>query len=101
MSITAVRTYAPRPPGSEKITCTEVTFDSSYPTGGEPTTFGDLGLSNVVFAICQIKVPGGTATAACDYDVTNQKIVAYNTTAQVGSGVDLSALVVKVLAFGT
>lgn len=93
--------YGPKVPGSEKFTCTDVTMSASYTTGGEAVAAANLGLSSVLYAVAVVRVPGGTASCNATYDLTNSKVIIYNTTAQVGNGVDLSACIVRVLAFGS
>lgn len=56
----------------------EATFDSDYPTGGEPLTPNDLGFQSVKWAEV---TPTGAYTFK--YDVTTQKLIAYN----MGQGV--------------
>lgn len=88
--------------GNRKVTVTDVTFDSSYPTGGEPVTPSDLRLNYVDHATCNIVGVGGTVNVTnAYYDKTNQKIVAVDETpAEVASTSDLSTLVVRVRAQG-
>lgn len=89
--------------GSRKRTVTDVTFDNSYPTGGEPVTAAQLGaLQRVDSAICQIKAVGGTVNVtSVFYDEANDKLVAYDETpAEVADQADLSTLVVRVFADG-
>ena len=40
-------TYGPEVPGNRKVVHGTVTFDSSYPTGGEAVTLADLGLNRL------------------------------------------------------
>lgn len=90
--------------GNKKVTCTEVTLDSSYPTGGEPLTASDLGLRVVDFAITTVKsaTGGGQNVANAYYDVPTAKLLVYDETpAEAGNTNDLSALVVQVVAFGS
>lgn len=88
--------------GSRRVTVTDVTLDSSYPTGGEAITAAQLGLNTVLFAICNVKAVGGTVNVAnAYYDSANAKIKVYDETpAEAANAADLSSLVVRVLAFG-
>lgn len=88
--------------GSQKETITDVTFDSSYPTGGEAITPADLSLNRIDSATCEIKTVGGTVNVAnAHYDEVNSKIVVYDETpAEVGNGNSLATLVVRVKARG-
>ena len=81
--------------GTLKVTFRTLTFDSSYPTGGEPLTAADLGLSTVVFATAQNK-----SGYSFEYDIANAKLLAYwvdtstdgAAMAQVADTTDLNAL---------
>lgn len=82
-----------------KSTVTDVTFDSSYPTGGEAITPADLGMSNVIDATCEVRAKGATVTNVY-YDRTNAKLVANAAAAEVANTTDLSTVVVRVRAIG-
>lgn len=88
--------------GDKRVTFTSVTFDNSYPTGGEPITAAQLGLSRVDFALCNIKAVGGTVNVANAYfDQANMKIKIYDETpAEAGNTSDYSTLTVVVMAVG-
>lgn len=47
MAATVSVTYGPEVPGNRKVVHGTVTFDSSYPTGGEDVTLADLGLNRL------------------------------------------------------
>lgn len=90
--------------GKKRQVVTEVTLDSSYPTGGEAITAAQLGLSKVDVAICETNT-GHIA----QYDKANAKIkmyyadydaVADGALIQVPNATDLSAVVVTVVAYG-
>lgn len=58
--------------GSRYLNIRHVDFDTSYPTGGEPLTFEDLGFSrapDVVIALPKTRV--------FEYDSANEKLKAY------------------------
>lgn len=88
--------------GSRRVTVTDITLDSSYPTGGEAVTAANLGLSTVLFAICNVKAVSGTVNIAnAYYDQANSKLKIYDETpGEVANAADLSSNVVRVLAFG-
>lgn len=100
MAVTATRAVLPFVPGAGRITVTDVTFDASYPTGGEPLTAADLGLAVVDFGIATVKVAGTGSVTAVAYDVANAKLLAYAAAAQIASTTDLSAVTATVVAFG-
>jgi hypothetical protein len=100
MAVTPTRVAGPEVPGAERRTVTDVLFDASYPTGGEPLTASDLGLSTVAFASASVKVAGTGAVTAVFYDIANAKLLAYTASAQVANTTDLSAVTVEVVAWG-
>lgn len=86
----------------EKFVEADVTFDSSYPTGGEDVTPSAVGLRNIVRVVRVFEVyPDGATSAATNtdgYDVvpvitnTSVKLRAYTTSGQVANTTDLSAV---------
>jgi hypothetical protein len=100
------RVQAPRVPGAEKRTVTRITFDNSYPTGGEVVAPEDLGLQRVVFA--QAEVVHGSESAEllvtnADYDVANEKLKLLDakTGKELADTKDASKVVVQVVAWGS
>ncbi len=87
--------------GNMKVAVVEVTFDSSYATGGESLTASDLGLQKVHFAICNIVDVGADTVNVTNayYDKTASTVVLIDETPAVVTG-DVSAVVVQVVAFG-
>ena len=93
--------------GNRKVIVADVTMDSSYPTGGESMTAGDLGLQKV--SMVQANPNAGYIP---EYDHTNSKLKVYRQKdpanaggadiplPEVGSTVDLSAVVFRVMATG-
>lgn len=81
---------------------TDVTFDDSYPTGGEDVSPADLGLHRVNFAIATIKSGAGAVNvASAHYDPTSAKLVVRDETlAEIDDEADLTDLVIQVAAFG-
>ena len=83
----------------------DVTFDSSYPTGGETLDFTTLGFDTVLAVIPAGKTTGGYEFA---YDYGNSKIIAYwvdtsvdgAAMAQVANTTDLSAVVARFVVIG-
>lgn len=60
--------------GNRDCVIVDVTFDSSYPSGGESLTAADLGLSKIEFVS-----PGVTDTGyVTRYDYVNSKLLAYD-----------------------
>lgn len=79
----------------------DVTFDSSYPTGGEAVTLNHI--SAPVFGIATIKSSTTTDgdTVAVYYNASTGKILAYTSGGgQVSNTTDLSGLVVQLVVWG-
>lgn len=103
MAVTNTRLISSEVFGSRRVTCTEVAFDSAYPTGGESVSAADLGLAVVDFSITTIKsaTGGGVNVANAYYNKDTGKVLVYDETpAQAANNADLSALVVQIVAFG-
>ena len=89
--------------GNKRVSVAEVTFDNSYPTGGEALTATDLGLTSVDFAITTVvsATGAGVNVANAFYEVDSDVVLVYDETpAQVANASDLSNVVVQVVAFG-
>jgi hypothetical protein len=67
--------------GNKKKRTVTITFDSSYPTGGEALTAGDLGVSGrtliEVIPHGAFRNTDATLGIVVSYDHTNSKLVAY------------------------
>lgn len=95
----------PEVPGNRKFVTATVTFDSSYATGGEAITLGSLGLNRLDF-IWAVTQDG--YVPAWDGSTTAPKVKLFwvDTTtdgaalAEVPSTTDVSAVVVRIFAFG-
>ena len=83
--------------GSAKGTISTITFDSSYPTGGEDLTAADLGLTQVFGIIPMLGIGGYTFS----FVQSTGKLLAYNGTTQIANAANLSTVVVDILAIGT
>lgn len=90
--------------GKKRQAVTEITMDSSYPTGGEAVTAAQLGLATVDVALCSTNT-GHIA----QYDKANAKIklyyadydaVADGALIEVPAATDVATVVVTVVAFG-
>jgi hypothetical protein len=100
MATTNSRVVVPFVPGAERVTVTDVTFDSSYPTGGESVTAADLGLTSVTFAITSIKTAGTGSVTEAFYVTSTGLLKAYTAAAEVANATDLSAVTAQIVAFG-
>lgn len=103
VSVTTLQTA--RPPGAERRTVTEITFDNSYLEGGEPLTAAQLSLKKVIFAACEIINGSEEATVRptnCYYTPATEKIhlIDSATGKEVASTKDMSKVKVQVEAYG-
>lgn len=81
--------------GNQRMTVTSVTFDDSYPTGGEALTAADLGLNVIDQAIVY-------ATSGYAAEWAGDLLVVYASAGtEVTDATDLQTLTVQVLAFGS
>lgn len=104
MALTVNITYRDRD-GQSHRSYADITFDSSYPTGGEALALTTLGLAR---HLREIRFSEVSAGYQLEYDRTNEKVKAYwvDTTvdgaamAEVANTTDLSTLTAKVVAIG-
>jgi hypothetical protein len=90
--------------GKRKITFSDVTFDSSYATGGLAFAASGSKLNVASNKIVGVAVIGGNAASAAyriTYDTANKKLLAYSGASQVASTTDLSAITVRVAVYST
>lgn len=94
--------------GLHKVWVGEITFDSSYATGGEELKKADFGFAQGTSFVFINPVTAGAAFSF-GYDYANEKLVAYwgdnaNAAAarfvEVAAATDLSAIKVRVMAMG-
>lgn len=105
MAASVAVTYGPEVPGNRKVVHGTVTFDSSYPTGGEAVSLADLGLNRLDW-LETLTTDG--YVPAWDGSVSAPKIKLFwvDTTvdgaalAEVASTTDASAVVVRFRATG-
>lgn len=95
--------FGPEVPGSRKEVYGTVTFDSSYPTGGEAFVPAEFGLDRLDW----LQVAGATGyLAVWDGSVTAPKILLYRQTAATGALVEVpnttnvSTVTVRIRAVG-
>lgn len=80
-----------------KAVTATVTFDASYPTGGESLPLAQLGLNT-----CDLVLVSGGAGYPIEYDYANKKLKAYATAGvEVTNETDLHTVSCKIIAFGT
>lgn len=84
--------------GDQRVVFDTVTFDSSYPTGGEAVVATDFGLTSL-FTIIPLSDNGTNVIA---FDKTNSKLLAYvrTTGVEVANATDLSASVTHLMVIG-
>lgn len=107
MALTAARVTVGGLPyrvyGGKKHTVTDLTFDSSYPAGGEAVTPANLNLNKIDrVENIEITTVGGTVNVAnVTFDAANSKLIVYDETpAEVTDTATLATLVVRVTAEG-
>jgi len=94
----------PEVPGNRKFVTADVTFDSSYATGGEAISVSSLGLTRLDFMWVS---PDDGYLPQWDGSLTAPKIKLYQVLpsmlqplVEVADTTDVSSVVVKVFAFG-
>lgn len=102
----AVKEVQRKVPGGEKRTVNQVTFDNSYPTGGEALSVKELGLRRITFAQCTILNGSESAEKRVTnavYDITNEKLKLIDsaTGKELANAADASKVVVQVVAYGS
>jgi hypothetical protein len=96
-------TTGPEVPGNRKITTALVTFDNSYVTGGEAVAALDFGLVRLDHLVVDA---GAGYLAQWNGSTTAPKILLFRQTAATGAlaevpaTTDMSAISVRVIAFG-
>jgi hypothetical protein len=97
--------------GNKKVRTRDITFDSSYATGGESLAATDVGLRNVVSVATDggAKNAAGTSLIPVRYDYTNSKLQAFRYDGasagkafleEVAAAVDLSLFTVRAVFTG-
>lgn len=96
----------PEVPGNRRFVTADVTFDSSYATGGEGISLSSLGLTRLDFMWVS---PDDGYVAQWDGSLTAPKIKLYREgdpgvtggpLSEVGNATNVSTVTVKVFAFG-
>lgn len=94
--------------GDLKAVIVDITWDSSYATAGETLAASTLGLSHVVFAVCEPALKSDTTACIFPfYDRVNGKLQAFwgnagaaSVVPEVTSTTDLSAYTGRCIFFG-
>jgi hypothetical protein len=103
MAVSCSVTFLPIPEGTlrgRKCGFADITFDSSYPTGGEAIAAADLKLATAIELLIHA---GGDADGNAHqfvHDRTNGKILAYTAGAEVANTTDLSTLTPRFFFLG-
>lgn len=88
--------------GNLRCEVVDVTFDSSYPTGGEAVTLTHIG--NPLFGIATVKSSSASTVdnvVQASYDASTGKVLLWLVAgAQLTSTADCTDLVVRVVVFG-
>lgn len=101
LTIDTLGARSPAVMGDRKCALVEVTFDSSYPTGGEDLTPVDLLLQQI--EVVTVGETEDTGDHDVVYDHTNEKLQAFvgSTGSEVADATDLSSVSVRLAVFGT
>lgn len=84
---------------TKHITTATVTFDSSYPTGGEDVTEADLGLTNVDAVFVNQDIDGAEQVV---FDPATDKLLVFTADGtEAGAASDQSGVTVQILAVGS
>ena len=89
-------------PGNVKYVIKDITFDDSYPTGGEGLSATQLGLEEVYIVLISQKSDGYVV----QYDYTNEKLEIYEAGAdgaaldELGDTADASGIGIRLIAYG-
>lgn len=88
--------------GDKRRTIGTVTFDSSYPTGGEVITPQQVGLGTILDMDIENPVSPTPTTRMCTFDHTNLKFMLFTSSDgnQVANGTDVSTFSAKFEAVG-
>lgn len=84
--------------GSTEVVVADITFDSSYATGGEALTASDLGLKAKAIDHL-VATQKGVASRIAEYDYANEKLKLFTAiSTEAANASDQSAVVVRVRA---
>ena len=89
-------------PGNIKYVIKDITFDDSYPTGGESYTATQMGLEELYIVLISQKSDGYVV----QYDYTNEKFEIYEAGAdgaaldELGNTADASGIAIRIIAYG-
>lgn len=87
--------------GVQRVNVVSVTFDDSYPTGGEPVTPATFGLRARIDAIVPAGASAyGSGAYTVDFSSPYIKAISLADGAEAGDTTDLSGLTINVLAIG-
>lgn len=93
LTVNVVRSFVV---GDHRETVADVTFDTSYRTGGLAITPAQLNLSNVLFMLPTVATTGQTFS----YDATNGRLLAFAGGSQVADATNLSTVTTRIVAHG-
>lgn len=81
-----------------KAVVVDITFDNSYPTGGEAFAAADVQLSSIDYVNVDQK---GAASRIVNYDYTNSKLMLFTAlSTEAANASDQSTIVVRALVVG-
>lgn len=88
--------------GAQRLNVINVTFDASYPTGGEVITPANMGMRARIDTVIGGASPYGAGAYVIQYDASGPYLKAISVAdgAEAGDTTDLSAMTVNVIAIG-
>lgn len=88
--------------GDKRRTIGQITFDSSYPTGGEALTPQQIGLGTILWMDVENPVSATPTTRMSTFDHTNGRFLVFTSSDgnEVANGTNLSAFSAKFEAVG-
>lgn len=96
--VTSADGTTPANGGALNFVLTRVTFDASYPTGGETLNPSDVGLSMILYVIPNVNTAGNRLAL---WDDTTNKLKLYTALGtEAANTSDQSAIVVQFLVIG-
>lgn len=82
------------------VSVSTVVLDTSYPTGGSPLTYAQLGMAKVLWAHVAITNETAATVENVYYDPVAQTLKCFVAGAEVTNTTDIHAITVRIVAYG-
>lgn len=92
--------------GNKRVLLADITFDASYPSGGEPLTAATLGFTSIDRVLPSVAVSATPEAIIVDYDESAELLIAYrvdqidDVLEEIPDTTDLSAFTVTLQIIG-